>query len=46
MSLLHMVYLAHPRYAIPLIPLLTLFSAAVLLGEKPERKEESSHVYA
>jgi 4-amino-4-deoxy-L-arabinose transferase-like glycosyltransferase len=46
MSLLHMVYLAHSRYAIPLIPLLTLFSAAVLLGEKPERKEESSHVYA
>lgn len=40
MSLLHMIYLAHSRYAIPLIPLLALFSAAALLGVRPEGKEE------
>jgi 4-amino-4-deoxy-L-arabinose transferase-like glycosyltransferase len=40
MTVLHMIYLAHSRYAVPLIPLLALFSAAALLGERPSPEEE------
>jgi 4-amino-4-deoxy-L-arabinose transferase-like glycosyltransferase len=40
MTVLHMIYLAHSRYAVPLIPLLALFSAAALLDERPSRKKE------
>ncbi|MFC0216113.1 ArnT family glycosyltransferase [Paenibacillus chartarius] len=47
MTALYMIYLTHSRYAIPFIPLLSLFSAAVILGEKPTvatKEEVHPHV--
>lgn len=36
-SLLHMVYLAHSRYAVPLMPLMALFAAYALAKEQRKR---------
>lgn len=41
MSLLHMVYLAHSRYSVPLMPLMALFAAGTLI---PTIRSESKGV--
>ncbi|WNQ11530.1 glycosyltransferase family 39 protein [Paenibacillus aurantius] len=38
MSLLHMIYLAHSRYSVPLMPLVALFAASYLLSLRRLRK--------
>ncbi|GIP40357.1 hypothetical protein J31TS4_36370 [Paenibacillus sp. J31TS4] len=40
MSLLHMVYLAHSRYSVPLLPLLALYAGAELLRRKQQRNRK------
>lgn len=38
MSLLHMIYLAHSRYSVPLMPFIALFAAAYIAGRLAKKK--------